>query len=295
MKTTLFSPFFRFSPSLVVSSYFAIIAGVIFFQSCATNTADLSSAPTHVYKGVYSHEIGEFLECNTQSVMLLSDSSQTLLDEVRKANLEKFASVYVELDAIALTPDSARIATPYDSVLVVYKVGKVKALDGANVCVAPPDKKCVTVKEFGLDNFQFTQSSVLQQEEEVLKKIFPGFSLFQDGSEYGEILYEFRRGGGSISFNVDSTQTIQEVVFSHPSSSDQFGVQIGTGSEQLKTIRSTLKPITNEDGTVIFGCPNSHIFYQHTGETASGDNNRVETVPAKFTVSAIVWRRKPCN
>ena len=274
---------------------FAIIAAsATMFCGCLTNNPNgLSNSQTLLYKGVYSRDMGEFVECSSQSLMLLSDSSQTLLDEVRKANLDNVNNVYVELNAIALTPDSAHIATPYDSVLVVYRVASVKPIDGANACIAPPDKKSVTLKESGLDNLSFTQTGVLQQDEAALEKKFPGFSLSQDGSEYGEMYYEFRRGGGSVTFNVDTAQVIQEVVFSHPSSIDQFGVQIGTDSEQLKTIRPSLKAVTLEDGTVLFGCAASHIFYQPNGDTGNS-NGKALAIPTKFAVNAIIWKRKAC-
>lgn len=274
--------------------FFFFLLTVIPFLGCLTGSSgSLSSVPTHIYQGVYSRDIGEFVDCQSQTVMLLSDSSQTLLDELRKAQLETTPMVFVEMNAIALTPDSAHIATPYDSVLVIYKVRAIKALDAANTCIAPPDKKCVVVKEFGLDHIMFTQSGVLGDSEDALLKKFPGFELSQNDSEYGEMNYEFRRGGGSVMFNLDSLNVIQEVIFSHLSSTDQFGVQIGTTSEQLKTIRPTLKAITNEDGGVLFGCAGSHIFYQPSGETSSNENQ--PTAPTTFRVNAIIWQRKACK
>jgi hypothetical protein len=138
------------------------------------------------------------------------------------------------------------------------------------------------------------QAGVLEPQEAAEKK-FPGFALSTDGSEYGEIYYEFRRGGGLVVFNVDTLQAIQEVVFSHPSSSDQFGVQIGTESEQLKTIRPTLKAVTTNDGVILFGCTGSHIFYQPSNSELNNTDDKAPTIPTKFTVNSIIWRRKACN
>ncbi len=278
---------------IIITTAITILTTLV---GCMTNSAgNLSSVPTRVYRGVYARDLGEFSECTAQTLMLLSDSSQTLLDEVRKANLDNAGNVYVELNAIALTPDSAHIATPYDSVLVVYKVNMVKPIDPSNVCIAPIDKRCVTLKEFGLDNLSFMQVGVLEPEG-AAEKNFPGFSLTKNGSEFGELYYELRRGGGLVIFNVDTLQAIQEVVFSHPSSIDQFGVQIGTDSERLKTIRSALKAVPTEDGTIVFGCPGSHIFYlpsDTAGNTDSSD--RAAVIPTKFTVNSIIWRRAACK
>jgi hypothetical protein len=290
-----FDPIFMFKLKLTqapLSCFIAFFLLCLSQYSCMPENALGSSngLPVRTFKGLFNPENNEFVDCNTQQVLFLLDSTQIVNSEAK--NLGNAAnSVYIELTGLAFSSDSMDMGSAYDSVVLVQQLQKMNILDVQSACMMPENPALLTVKEFGSDKLEFGRAGLFAQSEEAIANLLPGFMQTQNSLDSEEATYEYRRGFGTISFVTDTTNTVSEVVFAHPNSNDQYQVRLGMTLADAQKLRPTLKVFkADAESTPMFACPNSHIFYMID---TPKDAVNIDFVSTK--IIGIVWRKKSCS
>ena len=106
--------------------YFYLLAVCVLIYGCMPGEfADNGKTGTmRAYKGLFNPENNEFVDCNTQAVLFLLDSTQIISTEARKKGGN---SVYVELSGMTFSSDSMEVGSAYDSVILVQKLNTIQA------------------------------------------------------------------------------------------------------------------------------------------------------------------------
>jgi hypothetical protein len=244
-------------------------------------------AAMRTFKGLFNPESNEFVDCQTQQILYVLDSTQMISGEAKKINAAN-NGVYVELSGLAFSADSMEMGNGYDSVVLVQQLNTIKSIDMQSTCMLPENAALLTLKEFGCDKLEFTRNGLFAQSEEAIANLLPGFTQHQNSLDNEEVTYEYRRGFGTISFTADTTNTIAEALFSHPNSNDQYQVRIGMTLADAQKLRPTLKMFkANAEDAPAFSTPNSHIFYSID---APKDAANIDFSTTK--IIGLVWRRK---
>ncbi len=247
----------------------------------------LAATPYRTYRGMIAKndEVTEFVDCNTQALMLLTDTTQALMAEIKKLGATNLQGAYIELRAIAISADSLGMAMNYDSVLQVQKIIVVRPLDAKNNCAAVPKDVSLRLSETGFSFLPFTAPIVLTEEQ--MRTKFKGFTYTQTDSDNDESNCEWRRGFGTVRISTDTTFNISEATLNHPEATDQYGVKVGMTFAEVKAARSGLVNKNDVDLFYLFA-PQSHIGYLFE----LGANPKDPAGLANKKVDAIVWRRK---
>ena len=256
--------------------------------------ASTANTATRTFKGLFNPETNEFVDCNTQQILYLLDSTQMISSEAKKLTASN-SSVYVELSGLTFSSDSIEVGSSYDSVVLVHHLNSVKSIDQQSTCVLPENVNLLTLKEFGCDKLEFSRRGLFAQSDEIIGALLPGFTQHQSSMDSDEATYEYRRGFGTITFVTDTTNTVSEATFLHPSSNDQYQVRIGMTLADAQKLRPKLKMVkADAEDAPAFSSPTSHIFYIIDMPKDTG-NDAANIDFATTKIVGLVWRKQACN